>query len=262
MADKKDDAPKEPEKQDETPKEEFVQVPKEEFEGLKTKVGELGGYIDESREFIQGASVVITTLASTPELRKGFQEAYRKSVGTQGESASEQQEQGKEKETTSQGQSGTTPVPDKRIDDVVASNRAEIIHDFEVETGIDKMKPEDRKQARQNLEAFMNTFGASVQTAPLVVLRSSLEKAWLGTQADKLREEGKLEGFAQARTNQAGMSGTISGSAPASTSQTGELTPGQKVWAEKLHVDIDKAKKTYQERANEEKRVSPSEQKK
>jgi hypothetical protein len=242
----------------------FVQVPKEEFEGLKTKVGELGSFIDESKEFIQGSSVVITTLASDPELSKSFRAALAKQQGVvpEGQESSEQPGEGKKKEEPTGSEPDKTPIPDKRVDDVVAANRGRIISDFEKENGISEMKEEDRKQARQKVEGFLNEFGWSVQTAPLVNLKGSLDKAWLNVNASKLREEGKLEGFAQMRTNMDGAMPNISGGAPTPPSGEAGLTEGQKGWAKKLGVDEEKAKKTYLDRDNEDKRVPPAESKK
>lgn len=239
---------------------ELIQVPKEEFEGLKSKVGELGGFIDESKEFINGASVVIATLANDPELRTGFQEALKKQGMVQaGPGTGQQPPQSSTPPTTNEPKPAATPAPDRRLDEVVTSQRGEIVTAFEKDNGIDRLPPEERKRARQEIEGYLNEFGWSVQTVSLANLRNSLEKAYVGTHANKLREEGKLEGFTEARANSAGVFGTISGGAPDTSGGREDLTAGQKKWAEKLGVDVEKAKKTYLSRDQEQLRVPQGE---
>jgi len=79
----------------------------------------------------------------------------------------------------------------------------------------------------------LSGFGWSVKDLPLTNLRDSLEKAYIGSVGvEKLREEGKLEGFAQMRTNMGGTMPTISGGAPNPSSQEAGLTEGQKKYLE------------------------------
>jgi hypothetical protein len=235
---------------------EFVQIPKSEYEGWKKEMEETREFREKTTDYIKGASVVVTTLASDPELTK----AFRSKLVGDGQVSGEQQEQDGEKKETAPGESGKAQVPFE-VTEVAKSQRLEITNSFEKEVGIANMKPEERKQARQAIETYLNGFGVSWQTSPLSGLRETLNKAWVGTNAEKLKEEGKLEGFAQMRTNMDGTMPTISGTAPNTSSHEAGLTEGQKKWAEKLGVDPEKAKKTYLERDGEEKRVPPAEKK-
>jgi hypothetical protein len=231
---------------------------------LEKKVGEMSKYINDTNEFIQGASVVINTLAYNPELREAFQNQLKKQQGVvgEGQQSGQQSQQSQTKTDTSGQTNGETDVVSKKVDEVAASQREQIVQGFEKEVGIDKLKDEERKEARRKLEGYLNEFGVSVKTNPLPSLRGNLEKAYFGTIGkDKLKEEGKLEGMVAARGNQQGTMGTISGGSPESQTEEEGLTDKQKAWAKKLGVDPEKAKKTYLSRDKEEKRVSESEKK-
>jgi hypothetical protein len=234
-----------------------VQISKEEYEGLKTKVGELGETIGGYKDFIDGASVVINTLAYTPELRTAFQESLKKQYGV-----GQQQTQGDKAQTTATGDQKSTPTVtddvNRKLEDVTGSQRLQIVESFEKEYAISSLDKEERKQTRQAIEAYLNDFGWSLKTAPLSALKGALEKAYVGTRAEKLKEQGKLEGVAQFRQNQMGAFGTMSGGAP-SSDESGELTPAQKEWAEKFNLDLGKVKETYKNRVLEEKRIPKSE---
>jgi hypothetical protein len=80
---------------------------------------------------------------------------------------------------------------------------------------------------------------------PVQVLASNLEKAYVATHAEKLREEGKLEGFTQAHANNLATMPNLSGGSLRTEGEGKDLTSGQKDWAKKLGVDENKAKETY-----------------
>lgn len=236
----------------------FVQVPKDEYEGLKSKVGELSSYIDETREYMQGASTVINTLAYDPELRAKFREKVGKSGVVEDGEESGKQEEEEGKETPPYVPNAGQTKADKTIEDVASSQREQIITEFEKEAGIFNLEGDAKKEARQKVEAFLNDFGMSVQTAPLVSLKKNLDRAYVATHAEKLREEGRLEGMTTQRANQNGVMGTFSGGAP-SGDQSSDLSAGQKKWVEKFGLDPDKVKGTYQNREKEAVREKKSE---
>ena len=177
-----------------------------------------------------------------------------------GQTAGQQPPEGEEKKETPDVSKKQTPT-DKRVDQVEASQREEIVASFEKQAGIDAMKDEEKKAARKEVETYLNDFGWSVRNVPLPQLRNSLEKAYEGTQVTKLKEEGKIEGVAQMRANQAGtMGGMQDKSVQSSTSA--DLTATQKEWLGKLRVDEKGAKKTYQSQDEEYQRVPKGEEKK
>ena len=246
--------PKEEKKEEEAPDYE------KKVEELEKQMGNLSKTIDDQNEFIQGATAVVNTIAYNPELREQFQETYQKNMGTQGQTPGQQPQQGGEKKEAPPVQPEQTPT-DRRVDEVAASQREEIVTNFEKQYGINAMKEEDRKKTRRDVENCLNDFGWSVRNVPLPQLRTSLEKAYDGTQVDKLREEGKLEGIAQARANQTGTMGGMQ-DRNISTDTTTDLSGKQKEWLGKLRVDEKGAKKTYQSQDEEYQRVPKGEEKK
>jgi hypothetical protein len=217
----------------------------------------MGDTLSSQKEFIDAASVVINTLAYTPELREKFQETIKKQYGMVGEGgqSSQQPPQEPAKAPAAPSPEGKVEELGKQVTDMATSQREQIIAQFEKEYGIDQLKDEEKAEARKKIEGYLNDFGWSVRTAPLPSLRANLNKAYIGTHAEKLKEEGKLEGFTQARTNAMGTMPSISGTTPP-PAEEGALTPKQAEWAEKFGRDVDKVKKVYTERDKEEKRKS------
>ena len=231
------------------------------IQNLEKKLGELGKTIGDQNEYINATSNIINTLAYNPELKQNFQNVYK-----------QQQGMGQPNQQTQQ-----TPVPgnpvtnapatptdsDKRIDEVVDANREQIIAEFEKDTGISGLDKEKADAARLKVASYLNDFGWSIKNLPLPRLKSSLDKAFQGSIGmEQLKEEGKIEGFAQATNNERGTMGHISGGAPKSQGGEEDLTPGQKKWLDKLKVDDKEgAKKTYLTRGDEKDRVAKAEKK-
>jgi hypothetical protein len=211
---------------------------------LEKKLGAMGEEWGQAREFINGASTVINTIAFNPELREKFQTTYKQNMVAGREGAGQQQGEDKAKKTTVTPSKGEGEELTRTVRDVEVSQRESIIRDFETRYGIDKLKDEERKEARRKIESHFNQWGQSVKNAPLSALDSQLDSAYVSTHAQKLREEGKLEGITQARGNALGTMGSFGGGVP-DRGDTKELTPKQKEWAKKLNVDEDKATKRY-----------------
>ena len=225
---------------------------------LEKKVGEFGDYIGRTKEFIDGASVVIQTIAGDPDLTKRFQETVKKTYGMGGKKPDKQEEQDKDKGSDTDK---STAEIKATVSDVATSQQAKIVQDFESRHGIDKMKDDDRKQTRVKIAEVLSDFGLKINTIPLAQLDKNLERAYTAAHAEKLKEEGKLEGFVQARGNDLATMTSVSGGASESGDEKG-LTEKQKEWAKKLNVDPEKAKKTYLARDEEQTRVSKVEKKK
>lgn len=257
MPKKKKEPAKEPEKSSDT-----VTISKSELDGLKSQIEDMNKFRTETEDYLKGASVVVNTLASDPKLTKAFQDTL--AGRTTGGQEPGQQSQQTQTQTTPPANDGSKASEySKDVAEVKESQFGEIVAAFEKDYGINGMKDDDKRESRRKIESYLNDFGWSIsgQTGnrpPLNQLRNQLEKAYMGTHAEKLREEGRLEGFTQARVNDQGAMGSFP-SGNLETSQEAELSAGQKEWAEKLGVDPEKAKKTYADRDNEEKRVSGAE---
>lgn len=230
---------------------------------LEKKLGEVSDTIAQQNEFIQGASTVINTLAYNPELRTKFQETYAKQQGVvpAGQEPSQQPQQVTETKAPVGKPQGQNDELARKVDEVSVSRREEIVKGFEDRVGISKMKETERGDARKKLEGYFNRYGASVKNTPLPTLQANLDSAWIATNVDKLKEEGKLEGIAQFQTNQQGAMGTMGGGEIPSANENEELTGKQREWAQKLGVDEKKAQDTFKGRGEEEKRVSKGEKK-
>lgn len=249
-------------KKDEKTKE-VTEQPKDETASkvseLEKKLGELSETIGTQNEFIQSVTPVINAFAFTPELKKAWDEYGRPKVVGTGEGVGQQETTQQTEQKTVPSPQGQNPVVDQRLEEVTSSQREEIVTAFERDYGIGNLKDEERKDARRKVETYLNEFGWSVKNIPLPQLRNSLEKAYVGSHAEKLKEEGKLEGFAQARANENAMMGTMPSTGIQSQTSTQEFTPKQKEWMKKLRVDEEKAKQTYFSKDEEEFRVSGAE---
>lgn len=246
-----EDKKKKPE--DETKKEETTAEKR--LAELEKKLGEQGSAFTQLKEFTDGASIVIQTIAGDPELAKVFQTKLKERYGKQ-VSGEQPPEDSKKKESPDKSSDEIKST----VDDVAKSQRRQIIASFEERFGIDKMKSEEANETRKKVAGYLADFGWQVETVPLQILAQNLEKAYVGTHAEKLREEGKLEGIAKAREIASGTMPTMGGGVPA-TGQKKGLTEGQKGWAKKLGVDEEKAAKRYEGREEEQTRVSPAEKK-
>lgn len=240
---------------------------KKELENLKKTLGELSQTVEAQNEFINASTTVINTLAYTPELREAFRKQYAKQTGTEykplDEGGDNQEDKKGDEKDKNKPDDGKSANLERTVNDVARSRRAEILKDFEDETGISALKEEEQKTARNEISDFFNDFGWRADKIPLEVLRKNLDKAYMGTLGlNKLREEGKLEGIAAFRQNQQATMGNVSGGAPETGEGEKDLTPVQKEWAKKLKVDPEKAKKTYLTRDEEQTRVAKAEEKK
>lgn len=252
-------------KEESSEEKDTVTISKDEWQNLQKQMGQFSDYVNRTDEFVRGASVVVDTMASNPELRQSFQselrQRYPDMVG-EGEESGQQQRKTQQKEYDSSDGEGQTSDVSRKVSDVEASQRDAVVRDFEKDYGINKLPKEEQTEARRKIESYLNNFGLSVKNNPLSNLRGNLERAYLGTHAEKLKEEGKLEGIVQATANNQATMGTISGTAPDSGSDSEvKLTDAQRKWAEKLGVDPEKAEEAYKKRDEEYKRTSKAEQK-
>lgn len=225
----------------------------------RSEYNKLQNELQQVMQWAKGTTEVVETLASDPQLTAAFRESYSKRTGQQLPTQQPQQVQNQASNTGNNGDAGKQTPYDPRIDEVTAANRNKIVTDFESRYGIDKLPEEERASVRKQVAEFIGEFGHDITTVPLSRLDKTLDRAYVATHAEKLREEGKMEGFVQARTNQQGVMSQVSGGAPHQESHESDLTPAQKEWAKKLGVDPEKARETYLNRDKEETRVSKAE---
>lgn len=245
MADKKNDVQTESVTQKDTAQVETTPETKVEtqpdystkFSELEKKIGEQGEFIGQAQEFIKGASVVFESIADDPQLTQQVRDKISKRMGGDGK-------QGEDKAITDSKPSPEIEAVNQKVSSIEATQREDVIQAFEKEHGIDQLPDEERKKVRTTIGGFLNEFGWSVNTLPLQTLGSSLRKAYLGTHAEKLRDEGKLEGFTKARELENATMGSFSGGNLRPADGTVRFTDKQLKWMNKLRVDPDKAKKT------------------
>ena len=209
---------------------------------LESKLGEMGKTIGEQEEFIRQANTVVNTVAFNPELKEKFKQVYNSINGV----PSEQQEEkpGEKKETTDVSEQ--VKRVSEKVDETSMSQRERVIADFENKYSMTKMSPEEQKDFRGKIGGYFSDFGLDIRSVPLTKLPVLLDRAYVGTHAEKLREEGRLEGFTKARGDAYGMMPSMSSSS-ISEPETGRLSSKQADWAKKLGVDPEKAAKRYKE---------------
>lgn len=206
---------------------------------LESELGRMGNELGSQKEFIEQANVVINTVAYNPELKSKFQEAYQKAYGI----PAEQQE----KKDTATTVAGDVDEESKRLNqdvaDIKASTREEKVAEFEKRFGITNLPADQQKKVRAEIGTYLSDFGQNIKTVPLTKLPVLLERTYMSIKAKELKEEGRLEGFAEARENAYGTINTMpSGNINPSSSG---ITPKQAEIAEKLGVDPEKVAESW-----------------
>lgn len=212
---------------------------------LESELGRMGSELGSQKDFIEQANVVINTVAYNPELKSKFQEAYQKAYGV----PAEQQV----KEETTPKIAGDVDEQSKRLNqdvaEIKASTREEKVAEFEKRYGITNLPADQQKKVRAEIGTYLSDFGQNINTVPLTKLPVLLERTYMSIKAKELKEEGRLEGFAEARENAYGTINTMpSGSINPSSSG---ITPKQAEIAEKLGVDPEKVNESWK-KAKEE----------
>ena len=206
---------------------------------LEAELGRMGNELGAQKEFIDQANIVINTVAYNPELRAKFQETYQKAYGIPAEQQA--------KETISSEVAGETNPEDARlnreVEEIKASTREEKVAEFEKRFGISQLPPEQQKKIRSEIGAYLSDFGQNINTVPLTKLPTLLERTYMSIKAKELKEERRLEGFAEARENAYGTMGTMPSGTITPSSEG--LSPKQAEMAEKLGVDPEKVAESW-----------------
>jgi hypothetical protein len=212
---------------------------------LESEIGRMGNELGSQKEFIEQANVVINTVAYNPELKSKFQEVYQRAYGV----PAEQQV----KEETTPKIAGDVDEQSERLNkdvaDIKASTREEKVAEFEKRFVIPNLPADQQKKVRAEIGTYLSDFGQNIKTVPLTKLPVLLERTYMSIKAKELKEEGRLEGFAEARENAYGTINTMpSGNINPSSSG---ITPKQAEIAEKLGVDPEKVAESWK-KAKEE----------
>lgn len=212
---------------------------------LESELGRMGNELGSQKEFIEQANVVINTVAYNPELKSKFQEVYQKAYGV----PTEQQVKKDTTPTTTGDVDEQSEKLNQDVAEIKASTRAEKVAEFEKRYGITSLPADQQKKIRSEIGTYLADFGQNINTVPLTKLPTLLERTYMSIKAKELKEEGRLEGFAEARENSYGTFNTMpSGNVNQSSSG---LTPKQAEIAEKLGVDPEKAAESWKKAQSE-----------
>ena len=214
---------------------------------LETELGKKAEELGKQKEFLDGANVIANTIMYDPELKTKFQEVYNRAYG--GVSSEQPPKVEDKKDVSGDVDAKIKPIAEK-VDNNEMSQREQIIKEFEGRYNIASLNKDDQKKVRGEIASFLGTFGHSAKSLPLSALSSGLEKAYMATQAEKMKEEGKLEGFTKARENAHGTFPSMKGG-EIPEEEGKKLNPDQLNWVKKLGADPEKATKRYIERENE-----------
>jgi len=128
--------------------------------------------------------------------------------------------------------------------------RNQVLSTFETRHGIDKMPETERREVRKEIGKYLNKGRPTLPA--LNVLDDVLEDAWKLIRVDKLREEGKLEGMIESRSDKLAAIGSIP-SGQAKEEEGVILTKKQKGIAKKAGLSekdyadsLEKVQKTHE----------------
>jgi len=236
---------------------------KKQLSDAQKELGNIRSERDEATKYATEAASLIKVVAENEDIKERVRDAYNKAFGNHPmapQPNSDQQDKGEKKK-------GNDDVPNKGSDNtneklsrIERTQRNQIIKNFEEKKGIYSLESEKQKEVKREVEKYLNTFGQSVETAPVEILETVMEKAYQAVDVDRAIKEGKLEGYAAAYTTAAGALPHLSGRRIEADREEG-LTTAQKEWAEKLGVDPKEAAEAYKNKDNEYKTPSKAEKK-
>jgi hypothetical protein len=236
---------------------------------LEEKLGELSkekeksdAYIKQAEEF---AAVMEYWTKEDPKILDVLKEKYSKVYGgpvvPERKPISEQPEKKPTKEVADDMEDGKIKEFNEKVEKVSATQRDQVIKDFEDKTGISNLSEEERKKARMEIESHLNVFGQSVTSAPIETLDKVLKESYKAVSMDKAVKEGGFEAAANAYRNLSGSMPTMSSRNLPTEEEKGNLTPKQREWADKLNVDPKRAEEVNKAKDEEYKRVPEAEKK-
>ncbi len=236
---------------------------KRQLQEAQSKLGEQSKLMEEQKAYVRDADTLANLIARNPkiqdQLREEYQRAYGGGVVQQSKESGEQSEEKSKKEGASNMADPKVEELTKDVTELKKTTRAKLVKEFEDKAGISSLPREEQAKIRKDIESYVNTFGQSIQTAPVEVLDTVLDKAYKAVNVEKLVQDGKYEGMAELYTNQSGAMPHLSGR-KLDVEQEGSLTEPQKQWAEKLGVPVEKVEVINKGKDEEYKRPTKKEQ--
>lgn len=188
---------------------------KRQLQEAQSKLGEQSKLMEEQSAYVRDADTLANLIAANPELqnqlRSEYQKAYGGGVVQQSEKSSEQSEEKSEKKGTPKMADPKVEELTKDVTELKKTTRAKLVKEFEDKVGISGLPKEEQSKIRKEIESYVNTFGQSIQSAPVEVLDTVLDKAYKAINVEKLVQDGKYEGMAELYTNQSGAIPHLSG---------------------------------------------------
>lgn len=219
--------------------------PEEEIKKLQDTIKTMQGNMEQMSDYINKSSVIISTIAENKDLMNGV----KKAISGEPVTPPQPHEPPKEPVKEPPKEPATPPQPpkDPKVDNMDLRMREDIIREVENKYGYDQLPAEKRKELRQKVEARLNRYGLSVVNAPVNALTTYLDDAYLLESIPQAKEDGKLEGLIEARSQEYGALPSMGGGQP--KAEENELKEDHRKWAEKLDVPLDKVQKNLKELA-------------
>jgi len=239
---------------------------KEQLSEAQKKITEQGGQLQTQAQYVKDADSVAQLISANPDLQSQLKDAYQKQYGgggvvDKGEGIGEQPKKESEKKDDTPGADPKVEKLTKDIGELKGNQRRDTIRKFEDASGITELPEAQRKEARQKIEGYLNTFDQTIASVPLNLLPTMLDNANKAINVEKMVADGKMEGMAELYRNQSGSVPQMQGRRLEAEAED-DLTPAQIAWAKKLDVPLDRAKEIVKGKDGENTRKSAVEVKK
>lgn len=233
---------------------------------LESELASLKNYVGEIGPFVQDASYLIAAIAANPQLKDSVAQATNAFKGGQ-PYTQPQPQQVPTQQPVQQPQNGwkfdpvtgqpinQQPVqqvqhqqpqqPSPQVQGIDVKMREDIITQTEAKLGYNNFTPERKKELRKQVEQRLNSWNTSVTNAPVNQLPKLLEDAYLLTDINKAKEEGRLDGIIEARNSEMGMLPAMGNQQPAP--QTTTLTAEQQAWTKRWNLNEDRVTERLKE---------------
>ena len=232
---------------------------------LQQEVQALSKSVQQIQPFVEDASYLVAAIYQDPQLKETVQNRLKQgnqppaqtpppppssvpANQTPGNQPNNMNPQYKYDPITGQPLNPPNQTPPTQVPPSMAQNdsvtgmdikmREDIINQIENKYGYDKMDAEKRKALRKDVEKRLNMWNTSVVTTPVNALPKLLEDAYMLSDMKGAKDEGRLQGLVEARTNDMAVLPSMGSQAPAI--DAGQLSPDQREWAKKFGLDENK----------------------
>jgi len=225
-----------------TPEEQIKKL-EESIQALKGDVMQARQQLTDSSAFIEDASVLVTAIMKSPELKTQVQQAIN------GQPVTPQPQTQQNQQTNQEGwkfdpvtgkpigapEKPQEPVKDKRIDGIDGNLRLKAIDAVESKF---KIAEKDRAIIRKNVGSWLRSYNMEVAEIPIDQLEEKLRDAYLHVGLESSTKEGKADAVLESYFEDPGRFPSM-GSGNPNTSDT-TLTATHKKWANKFEIPEDK----------------------